>query len=122
MPRNGFSWNAELLCGRSQYQRGAVQLVLRHLFLVEVALADDKEVTGRVVGRRGVAHEVGTSQLVDVPVAIDAEVIGNVDPPLRVLVVALVLAQPAENTPYGRIALLNDPEGVQFAVMSNPAS
>jgi uncharacterized protein len=32
------------------------------------------------------------------------------------------VVQPAENTPYGRIALLNDPEGVQFAVMSNPAS
>ena len=32
------------------------------------------------------------------------------------------VVQPAENTPYGRIALLSDPEGVQFAVMSNPAS
>ena len=32
------------------------------------------------------------------------------------------VVQPAEDTPYGRLALLNDPEGVQFAVMSNPAS
>jgi predicted enzyme related to lactoylglutathione lyase len=32
------------------------------------------------------------------------------------------VVQAAETTPYGRIALLNDPEGVMFAVMSNPAS
>ena len=67
-------------------------MFFRHLLFVEVSFAEDEEVAGRVVARRGVAHELGVSQLVDVPVAVDADVIGDVDPALRVLVVALVLA------------------------------
>ena len=55
-------------------------------------VADDEEVAGRVVARCGVSYEPGVSQLVDVPVAVDGNVIGDIDPPLRVMVVSLVLA------------------------------
>ena len=63
--------------------------------------------SGRLVeARRGVAHELGASQLEDVPVAVDAYVIGDVDPPLRVLVVLLVLAEAS-----GRAAVVAEDRG-----------
>ena len=85
--------DVELSSGPSECEGGAVELLLRHFFLVEVSFADDEEVAGGVVARRGVANELRISQLVDVPVAVDADVIGDVDPPLRVLVIVLVLAE-----------------------------
>ena len=69
------------------------QLRFRHLLLVEVAFADDEEMPGGVVAGRGVAHEAGIPELVDVSVAIDAQVVGDVDPSLRVLVISLVLSK-----------------------------
>ena len=85
--------DAKFLGGPGEREGGSVELGLRHRLLVEVSFADDEEVAGRVVARRGVAHEVGRPQLEDVPVAVDADVIGDVDPPLLVLVVPLVLAE-----------------------------
>src|ERR1700758_1183744 len=46
-----------------------------------------------VVVRRGVARDLGAAQFVDVAVAVDADVIGDVDPSLLVLVVVLVLPE-----------------------------
>jgi hypothetical protein len=76
---------------------GAVELGVRHDFFVEVSFADNKEVASRVVVRRGITGEVGIAQLEDVPVAVDADVVGDVDPPFLVLVVLLVLAQPGRD-------------------------
>ena len=70
-----------------------MQLGVGHDLLIEVAFAEDEEVAGRVVLRRGVASEVGRPQLVDVPVAVDADVIGDVDPPALVLVKVLMLTE-----------------------------
>ena len=48
---------------------------------------------GRVVVRRGVADEIGVTQLVQIAVAVDADVVGDIDPAVEILVIALVLAQ-----------------------------
>ena len=48
-----------------------------------------------VVVRRGVACNLGASQFVDVAIAVDADVIRDVDPSQLVLVVSLVLAETA---------------------------
>lgn len=48
---------------------------------------------GCVVVRRSVACDFGPPQFVDVAVAVDADVIGDVDPSVLVLVVSLVLAE-----------------------------
>lgn len=48
-----------------------------------------------VVVRRGVACNLGAPQFVDVAIAVDADVIRDVDPSQLVLVVPLVLAQVA---------------------------
>ena len=47
----------------------------------------------RVVVRRGVPRDLWRAQFVDVAIAVDADVIGDVDPSLLVLVVALILAE-----------------------------
>ena len=85
--------NAKRLGGPGEREGGSVELLLGHILFVEVSLADDEEVARRVVARRGVACKLGRPQLVDVPVAVDADVISDVDPPLLALVVLLVLAQ-----------------------------
>src|SRR5215207_8735075 len=77
----------------SEGECGAVELFVRYLFFVEVSFADHEKMTGGVVAGRGVADELRIAQLVDVSVAIDAAVVGNVDPTLRVLMVSLVLPQ-----------------------------
>jgi hypothetical protein len=60
--------------------------------LVEVSLAEDEEMAGGVVIRRGVTGNLGAPQFIEVAVAVDADVIRDVDPSVLVLVVPLVLA------------------------------
>ena len=84
--------NGELLSSPGACHSGSGEQFFRHLLFVEISFADDEEVAGRVVARCGVSYEPGVSQLVDVPVAVDGNVIGDIDPPLRVMVVSLVLA------------------------------
>ena len=72
-----------------------MKLGLRHSLLIEVSLAEDQKMARRVVIRRGVAGNFGAPQFVDVAVAVDADVIGDVDPPMLVLVVSLVTSQVA---------------------------
>lgn len=93
VPGQGVGGHAEGLRGPGESQCGAVQLGFGQRFVIEVALADDEEVAGGVVVGGRVAGQVGAAELVDVAAAVDAEVIGDVDPALLVLVVALVLAQ-----------------------------
>ena len=89
----GIGWDSVFLCGPGECECCAVQLCFRHLLLVEVAFADDEEMPGGVVAGRGVADEAGIPELVDVSVAVDAQVVGDVDPSLRVLVISLVLSK-----------------------------
>ena len=58
-------------------------------------LVDGPLVTRRVVVRRGVARDLGAPQFVDVAIAVDADVIGDVDPSVLVLVVSLILSEMA---------------------------
>src|SRR5690349_19542251 len=94
MALDGAGRDSVLLCRPGKNGGGSIQLRFSDLFLVKISLADDEKVAGRVVTGCGIADEQGISQLVDVPVAVNAEVISDVDPPLRTLVVLLVLAQP----------------------------
>src|SRR5690349_12589413 len=74
--------DTELLCSPGKYQGGSVQLFFGDRFLVEVSLADDEEVSGRVVAGGGVADETWVPKLINVAVAVDAVVVGDVDPAL----------------------------------------
>ncbi len=57
MTRQRVGGDVELFCGPGECEGGPIELFLRHLFFVEVPLADDEEVAGRVVACRGVANE-----------------------------------------------------------------
>lgn len=48
-----------------------------------------------VVVRRSVARNLGAPQFIDVAIAVDPDVIGDVDPSVLVLVVSLVLSEVA---------------------------
>lgn len=84
--------DVEVLSGPRERYGGSVELFVGHFLFVEVPFADDEKVAGRVVVGRGVAYQFWSSQLEDVSVPIDADVISDVDPPLRILVVSLMLA------------------------------
>src|SRR5690242_10972227 len=60
-----------------------------------------------VVVRRGVASDLGAPQFVDVAIAVDADVIGDVDPSVLVLVVSLILSEMA-----WRIAVVAEDDGL----------
>ncbi len=87
--------DAEVLGSPGERESGSVKLGLRHGLLIEVSFAEDEEVACGVVVRRSVARNLGAPQLVDVAVAVDADVIRDVDPPMLVLVIPLVLTQVA---------------------------
>ena len=70
-----------------------MKLRLRHGLLVEVSLAENEEMAGGVVVRRGVTGNLGAPQFVEVTVAVDADVIRDIDPSVLVLVVPLIFAQ-----------------------------
>jgi hypothetical protein len=70
-----------------------VKLGVRHSLLIEVSEAEDKEMACGVVVGRGVAGDIGAPQFVDVALAVDAYVIGDVDPAVLVLVVSLILSE-----------------------------
>ena len=79
-------------CPRER-EGGRVEHFFRHRLFVEVSLADDEEMAGGVVACCGISHELGRSQLEDVALLVDSDVIGDVDPPVRILVEELVLAE-----------------------------
>lgn len=95
MTCQGVGCEVESLCRPGECDCCAVQLGFGHRLLVEVAFAQDKEVSGRIVIGGGVADQFGRAQLEDVPVQVDADVVGDVDSAVLVLVVALVLAKAA---------------------------
>lgn len=85
----------KILGGPCERASCSLKLGLRHSLLIEVSFAEDQEMTRCVVIRRGVARDFGAPQFVDVAVAVDADVIGDVDPSMLVLVVSLVTSQVA---------------------------
>jgi hypothetical protein len=85
--------DAKVLGGPCERESGSVNLGLGYHLLIEVSFAEDKEMPCRVVVRCGVARDRGAAQFVDVAIAVDADVIRDVDPPMLVLVVPLVLAE-----------------------------
>ena len=87
--------DAEGLGGPCERESGSVKLGLRHDLLIEVPFAEDQKMARCVVVRRSVAGNVGAPQFVDVAIAVNADVIGDVDPSQLVLVVPLVLAEVA---------------------------
>lgn len=97
----------EILGGPCERARCALELGLRHSLSIEVPFAEDQEMARRVVIRRGVARNLGAPEFVDVAVAVDSDVIGDVDPPVLVLVVPLVLSEMA-----GGIAVFAKDDGL----------
>ncbi len=93
MARECFGRDAEALRGPCEREHSSIELVLRDHFLIEVSFAEDEEMACRVVVCRRVAGNIGASQLVDVALAVDADVVGDVDPSKLVLVVPLVLTK-----------------------------
>lgn len=79
-------------CPRQHVGQGS-QLSCRNALLVEVTVAADEEMPGRVVLGEGVAPRKNRSAFIDVAVGVDQVVIGNVRPPPP-LVVVLVRADP----------------------------
>src|SRR5947209_7446500 len=85
--------DAEVLGGPGECQRGSVKLCLRDCLLVEVSFAEQQEVSGGVVIGRGVAGKPRVPQFVEVAVAVDGDVVRDVNPSLLILVIQLILAQ-----------------------------
>ena len=95
MSRQLLGRDVEFLSRPSEDEGGAVELLFRHLFLIEIPFAYDEEVPGGVVACSRVANEVGISELVDISIPIDTKVIGDINPALGVLVIVLVLTEPS---------------------------
>ena len=95
MASQGVGGDVKGLGGPGERKSGSVELGFRDDFLVEVSFAEDQEVACRVVVRRRVTCDLRRAQFVDVAVAVNADVIRDVDPSQLVLVVALVLAEAA---------------------------
>ena len=81
----------ELLCRPGAYESGAVELCLADDFGVEVAFAQDEEMSGGVVVGGGITSDGGVAKRKDVAPSVNGSVIGNIDPALVVLMEALML-------------------------------
>ncbi len=92
MARQCVGRDAKVLGGPCERESGSVKLGLGHNLLIEVSLAEDEEMARCYVVRGSVACNLGAPQFIDVAIAVDADVIGDVDPSPLVLVVLLVLA------------------------------
>src|ERR1700729_3805855 len=92
MTRQGSARDTEVLGGPGECESGPVKLRLRHGLLVEVSLAENEEMACGVVVRRGITGNLGAPQFVEVAIAVDADVVRDVDPPVLVLVIPLVFA------------------------------
>src|SRR5690348_1845250 len=78
MARQRVTRNVKGLGGPRERASCALELGLRHGLLIEVAFAEDQKMARRVVVRRGVARDLGAPQFVDVAVAVDADVVGDI--------------------------------------------
>lgn len=83
----------KILGGPCERASRSLKLGLWDGLLIEVSFAEDQEVARCVVVRRGVARDLGAPEFVDVAVAVDADVVGDVDPPVLILVVPLILPE-----------------------------
>ncbi len=95
MARQCAGRDPKVLGSPRERESGSVQLGLRHNLLIEVSFAEDKDVACCVVVCRSIACNLGAPQFVDVAVAVNADVIRDVDPSQLVLVIPLVLAEVA---------------------------
>lgn len=95
MARQGVGRNVKVLSRPCERASCSLELGLRHGLLIEVSFAEDQEMARRVVVRGGIARDLGAPQFVDVAIAVDADVIGDVDPSVLVLVVSLILSEMA---------------------------
>ena len=91
----GVGGDVKGLDGPGERESGPVKLGLGHNLAIEVPFAQDQEVACRVVVRGCITRDLRGAQFVDVAVAVNADVVGDVDPAQLVLVVALVLAEAA---------------------------
>lgn len=74
------------------------ELCVRRIVLVEVALAQRKEMPGRVVVGTGVPNCIEWSSFEDIPIAIDHQVIGDVRPTETQMMI-LMLPEPGGSEP-----------------------
>src|ERR1700753_3262110 len=85
--------DAEILRSPGERHGSSVELRFRYRLLIEVPFAQHQEMTGGVVVGGGVAGALGAPQFVDVAIAVDGDVIRDVDPTLLILVISLILSQ-----------------------------
>ena len=95
MARQCAGRDPKVLGSPCERESGSVKRDLRHNLLIEVSFAEDKEVARCVVVGGSVACNLWAPQFVNVAIAVDADVRGDLDPAQLVLVVPLVLAQAA---------------------------
>lgn len=95
MARQCVGRNVKILSRPCERASRSLELGLWHSLLIEVSFAENQEMARRVVVRRGIAGDLGAPQFVDVAIAVHADVIGDVDPPVLVLVVSLILSEMA---------------------------
>lgn len=93
MAAQGSAGHIELLGSPRKSQCCAIQLGLADLLFVKVAFAEDQKMTGRVIVCRSVTGDLGCAQLVDVSVAVDTDVVGDIDPAALVLMKGLMLTK-----------------------------
>ena len=118
MARQCVGRDGEVLDGPCECESGSVQLGLRHNLLIEVSFAEHQEMARGVVVRCSVAGNIGAPQFINVAVAVNADVVSDVDPSQLVLVVALVLAEPGRGVAvvakdYGLVVESHTGDGVQ---------
>lgn len=80
MPAEGAAGQVELLGSPGERRCSTVELSIGGGLLVEVTLAENQEVSRWVIVGCGVASEFRAAQFVDVAVAVNADVVGDVDP------------------------------------------
>ena len=93
----GIHADPELLCRPGANESGAVELCVTDGFSVEVAFAQDEEVSGRVVVGGGITGDGSVAEREDVSPAVDCRVVGDIDPALVILMEALMLLQPCDD-------------------------
>ncbi len=86
-----------MLCRPSEFVRCTIQLGFADRFLLKLAFAEQQEVAGGVVLGVGVTSDGGLASREQVAVEVDGHVIGDLDPPVLVSVMALMLTQPGDD-------------------------
>lgn len=88
-------FDLECLCSPGECHRCTAKLFSRDGFLVEITFTENEKMPGRVVLSGGITFDQREPQLINVAVAVYADVVGDVAPAPLVLMELLMLKQPS---------------------------